>query len=104
MYTCPIELKDVRYNAGNQCFEAIVTLHDNATVRRYACAFEAPITLAFEDATKGLARQAIRRHQQKDGLFSEFSEMVRETPRRLTRWSTRRWLNGLISAPERKAA
>ena len=104
MYTCPIELSDVRYNAVTQRFEASVTVHDNATVRRYACTIEAPITTAFADAAKGLARQAIRRHQHRGGLFSDVSGTVHNMPARLTPHTAKRWLARLIDLPARHAA
>ncbi|MEM7521102.1 MAG: orotidine 5-phosphate decarboxylase [Pseudomonadota bacterium] len=104
MYTCPIELSDVRYNAGTQSFEASVTVHDNATVRRYACAMQAPITMAFDDAAKGLAKQAIRRHQRRGGLFSDMTDRVQNVPARMTRRTAKRWLARLIDLPARHAA
>ena len=104
MYTCPIELNDVRYDAASQSFEATVTVHDNATVRRYACAIVAPITMTFDQAAKGLARQAVRRHQARGGLFSEVSEAMLGTSHPLTRRNAKRWLNRLIDLPLRKAA
>lgn len=104
MYTCPIELNDVQYNATEQQFEASVTVHDNATVRRYACAIAAPITVDFEQAAKGLAKQAIRRHQSGRGLFSERETRMSRTSSRLTRRSVNRWLQRLIDLPAREAA
>ena len=62
MQTVPLQLSDVIYNAATQSFEALVTAHDAGTARSYACAIDAPITMAFEDAAAGLARQAMRRH------------------------------------------
>lgn len=104
MYTCPIELSDVRYNAAQQQFEAAVTVHDNTTVRRYACAIAAPITMDFDTASKGLARQAIRRHQQRGGLFSELAGRdFRPLPRRGAK-TPMRWLKRLIDLPARAAA
>ena len=104
MYTCPLQLSDVRYNAGTQAFEASVTVHDNAIVRRYACAISAPITMPFEDAARGLAKQAVRRHQQRGGLFSEVGRPV--VPYRSGRpgVAPMRWLQSLVNRPERAAA
>lgn len=104
MYTCPIQLKDVRYNAATQEFEASVTVHDNAIVRTYACAIPAPLTTTYEDAAKGLSKQAIRRHQHRGGLFSE---QLRQSPQqRAGRISPDpiRWLKRLIHLPAREAA
>lgn len=104
MYSCPIELRDVRYNAAAGCFEALVTVHDNSTVRKYACAIPAPITTSFEKAAKGLSKQAIRKHQQNGGLFSDTQSVA--PPRRVGRssqWSFR-LLQSLVALPGRTAA
>lgn len=93
MYTCPIEMNDVRYNAATQSFEAAVTVHDNSTVRSYPCAVKAPLSLNFEDAAKRLTKQAIRRHQRQGGLFSEIRS-----------GSIHRWLQDVIRLPERSVA
>ena len=104
MYTCPVELSDVRYNASIGCFEASVTVHDSSTVRKYACAIAAPISTTFEEAAKGLARQAIRRHQHRGGLFSE--RLPRMTKGRAGRrdFDPVRWLADLVKGPGRHAA
>lgn len=62
MQTVPLQLSDVIYNAATQSFEALVTVHDAGGARSYACAIDAPITMEFEDAAKGLTTQAMRRH------------------------------------------
>lgn len=62
MQTVPLQLSDVIYNAANQSFEALVTVHDASGVQSYACAIDAPITMEFEQAAAGLATQAMRRH------------------------------------------
>ncbi|MEL6617764.1 MAG: orotidine 5-phosphate decarboxylase [Pseudomonadota bacterium] len=62
MQTVPLQLSDVIYNAATQAFEALVTVHDPRGGRSYACAIDAPISMTFENAADGLARQAVRRH------------------------------------------
>lgn len=62
MHTVPLQLSDVIYNAASQSFEALVTVHDASGKQRYACAIDAPIDLAFEDAARGLTKQALRHH------------------------------------------
>lgn len=62
MQTIPLQLSDVIYNAANQTFEALVTVHDADATRRYACAIDAPIDMDFEIAAAGLTTQALRRH------------------------------------------
>ena len=62
MQTVPLQLTDVIYNAANQSFEALVTVHDANGTSRYACSIDAPIDMEFENASAGLAKQALRRH------------------------------------------
>lgn len=62
MQTVPLQLTDVVYNASNQSFEALVTVHDIVGISRYACAIQSPIDTEFEIAAAGLAKQALRRH------------------------------------------
>ena len=70
MQTPRTELTGVIYNAAEQAFEAKVTVHDAKGTASYACAIEAPISLSFEDAAEGLARQALRKHGMPRGLRS----------------------------------
>ena len=100
----PVQLKDVFYNAANQSFEALVTVHDGENTKNYACAISAPIEMTFEDAAKGLKTQALRRHKSNAGLASRYV-----TPRPLMRAgrSTRttiQWLENLIRNPIRRVA
>ena len=104
MYTCPIELSEVRYNAATQHFEALVTVHDNTTARKYACAIPAPITMPYEAAAKGLSKQAIRRHQGRGGLFSNFSNPIVKPRSPLRGFDPRRWLRELMARDDRNAA
>ena len=87
MQTVPLQLSDVIYNAATQSFEALVTVHDTGKARSYACAISAPITMAFEDAAAGLAKQAMRRHThgRADGIHIPSAT---PTPRagRMTSW------------------
>lgn len=104
MYTCPIQMNDVRYNAANQCFEATVIVHDNSTVRSYACALNGPISMSFQDAAKGLSTQAIGRHQHRGGLFSETKfTLPRKRPTRSKR-TPAAWLQDLLHIPNSEAA
>lgn len=64
------ELTDVIYNAAEQAFEAKVTVHGAAQAQTYACAVNAPITMSFEEAAAGLARQALSKHGCPHGLRS----------------------------------
>ncbi|MGC1495365.1 MAG: orotidine 5-phosphate decarboxylase [Sulfitobacter sp.] len=99
MQTSPIQLTDVIYNAATQSFEALVTVHDNDVSRKYACAINAPITMSFQDAAKGLTTQALRRHNARGGVYSEmqFSAPVQRAGRR--RFDPIRWLENLVQLP-----
>lgn len=55
-----IEMSDVIYNAAEQAFEARVTIHSDTARVRYACSLPAPITTSFEEAARGLRREAFR--------------------------------------------
>lgn len=104
MYTCPIQMNDVRYNAASQCFEASVTVHDNSTIRTYACALNAPLSMSFEDAAKGLSKQAIRRHQDRGGLFSETIILTQSPRPARARRGSIAWLHDLLDIPKSEAA
>ena len=52
-------IHDVRYNATEQCFEALVTLHTPAGRVHVASQFNAPITTEFEAASRGLLNAAL---------------------------------------------
>ena len=98
MYTIPLQFSDVIYNAANQTFEALVTVHDQSGARRYACAISAPIDMEFEDAAKGLSTQAMRRHGRRPSVKSraEGSHLWLSSPwmpTRLRRPSTRQRLS-----------
>ncbi|MEP1012253.1 MAG: hypothetical protein ABJG80_05280, partial [Paracoccaceae bacterium] len=58
----PVELNRVVYNAADQAFEALVTVHDPSGTHSYACSIHAPIDMEFSRASAGLTTQALRRH------------------------------------------
>ncbi len=104
MQTRPIELTNVIYNPANQCFEALVTVHDGDTTRKYPCAINAPIDMSFEDAAKGLSTQALRRHK---GAATTYSEIARHVPaQRAGRpaFDPMRLLESLVHLTGRRAA
>lgn len=100
----PVELTNVIYNAADQTFEALATVHDGAQSKRYACAINAPIEMSFEDAAKGLETQARRRHAGTAGLASKY--ITARPMQRSGRPSqtTLDWLEKLIRNPIRRAA
>jgi len=104
MQTRPIQLTDVIYNAANQSFEALVTVHDGELSRKYACAIDAPISMSYEDAAMGLTKQAVRRHKSNRGCYSEvkFPAPAQRAGRR--NFDPMRWLESLVHLPGRRAA
>lgn len=99
-----IQLSDVIYNAAEQTFEALVTLHRDGTARKYACAINAPITMSFEQAAEGLKKQAIRRDRQGAGLYSERVHRAARQRAGRPRFDPRRWLESLVAYPGNRAA
>ncbi|MGP6088463.1 hypothetical protein [Antarctobacter jejuensis] len=47
-------IDQVRYNAAEQCFEALVTVVTPQGILRIASQYAAPITTEFEEAARGL--------------------------------------------------
>ena len=104
MQTSPIQLTDVIYNAANQSFEACVTVYSESGARKYPCAIEAPISMSFEDAAKGLHTQALRRHAKRSGLHSQMRRFAPQQRAPQSRFDPVRWLETLINGEQRNAA
>ncbi|SMX39331.1 hypothetical protein [Maliponia aquimaris] len=51
-------IDQVRYNAAEQCFEALVTVVTAQGLLRIASQYTAPITTDFEEAARGLWMRA----------------------------------------------
>ncbi len=51
-------IDQVRYNAAEQCFEALVTVVTPQGLLRIASQYVAPITTEFEEAARGLWMRA----------------------------------------------
>lgn len=64
------EIGDVIYNPVEQSFEAKVTVHEGSRITSYPCAINAPITMSFPRAARGLVKQALRRHGKPSALRS----------------------------------
>jgi hypothetical protein len=99
-----IELSDVIYNAADQSFEALVTIHEPRSHYRYACSIIGPITMTFEDAAQGLTRQAQRRHRMARGLRSETRHHIPPARAGRPRFDAVGWLSGLIAQSDQNAA
>jgi len=104
MQTQKIQLADVIYNATEQCFEALVTVYDADTARKYACAINAPITMSYADAAGGLSKQALRRHASHNGMYSEIRHPAPVQRAGRPGFDPRRWLENLMQSPGRHAA
>lgn len=104
MQTQSVQLADVIYNAANQTFEALATVHSEGRTRKYACEINAPITMTFKEAAAGLTKQALRRESHRGGLYSEASVHVAHQRAGRPRFDPRRWLEELIAMPGNRAA
>jgi hypothetical protein len=104
MQTRPVQMTDVIYNAADQSFEALVTVHDIDGSRKYACSINAPISTSFADAAAGLRKQAERRHATRSGMFSELQ--FQSTPPRggRQRFDPKTWLAHIASLSGLRAA
>ena len=87
-----IQINEVIYNASTQCFEALVSVETGLRAAKYPCAIEAPITMSFEDASVGLATQALRRHKQRDGMQSQMRKHAPMLRAGRQRFDPRTWL------------
>lgn len=104
MQTQTVQLSDVIYNAANQTFEALATVHKDGRTRKYACEINAPIAMTFEEAADGLSKQALRRETHRGGLHSEVSAHVAHQRAGRPRFDPRRWLEELMAMPGNRAA
>lgn len=75
-------IHDVRYNAAEQCFEALVTLHTPAGRVRVASQFAAPLHADFEAASRGLLNAALIALSDKAALKSRQMKTPIVPPRR----------------------
>lgn len=87
-----IKIDEVVYNAANQCFEAMVSVGTGSKTSKYPCSIEAPINMSFEQASKGLMKQAMRRHQSPTGLHSQMRSHVATVRAGRQRFDPREWL------------
>lgn len=104
MQTRPIQMTDVMYNAAEQCFEAVVTVHDGGLSRKYACSINAPISTSFAEAARGLSKQAERRHLGRGGLHSEIKANVPTQRAGRSRFDLKQWLSNVVDLPGSRAA
>jgi hypothetical protein len=58
MSTWTPRIDQVRYNAAEQCFEALVTVVTPQGLLRVASQYPAPVTTDFEEAARGLWMRA----------------------------------------------
>lgn len=99
-----VMLSDVIYNAGNQCFEALVTVRMDDLTKTYPCAIEAPISMSFEKAAEGLQTQALRKNKQGAQMYSQMRRHVAGVRAGRQRFDPRTWLAQLGFGSVDKAA
>lgn len=104
MQTRPIQLTEVIYNAANQSFEALVTVHTGEISRQYPCAISAPISMSFEDAAEGLTKQALRRDKQVRAPYSEIRKHVPAQRAGRRGFDPINWLESVVHADSSRAA
>lgn len=89
------QITQVAYNAGSQCFEALVTVGTGDKATKYPCMIEAPITMSFERAAEGLVKQALRNHEKRAGLQSTTRRHIANVRAGRPRFDPRTWLSQL---------
>lgn len=99
-----VQIADVVYNASTQCFEALVTVSSDSKTAKYPCAIEAPITMSFEQAARGLEKQALRRHTAGKGMYSQMRQHIASARAGRPRFDPRAWLAQLGFGPLDRAA
>lgn len=104
MFTVPIKLTDVVYNAASQSFEASATIYGSGVVRWYACSIDVRISTSFEGAAEALKKQALRRHNGCGGLCSRVSTSAVRPRAWRARFDPQRWLQSLLNTPGIRAA
>lgn len=73
-------IDDIRYNAAEECFEALVTLNTREGAMRVASSYPAPLTAEFDEVSKGLLQAALRGRKAPDVMKSRAPELP---PRRV---------------------
>ena len=104
MPSSQIHLSQVIYNAATRSFEGKATIREGGQTYSYACEIQAPITMTFEDAAKGLSTQAMRRHNGRGGLRSTTQMQLSHARAGRPRFDPVRWLEMLINRPDTNAA
>ncbi len=99
-----VRIDHVHYNAASQSFEATVTVYGRHLARKFACSINAPITMSFEDAASGLAKQATRRFEKRQGLRSTLIASAPKHRAGRNGFDPVTWLQGLLGRPDHKAA
>lgn len=60
MHDAMPRIDEIRYNAAEECFEALVTLNTREGAMRIASTYSAPLTAEFEEVSNGLLASALR--------------------------------------------
>ncbi len=99
-----IQIGEVAYNAATRSFEALVTVREGDTIRRYPCTIDAPITMSFESASRGLSKQAQRRHRSRNCIYSQMTGTKSAQRAGRPRFDPRSWLEQVLVFPGKHAA
>lgn len=70
MKTNHLPTDEIRYDAADQTFNAVVSISTEFGDLRYACSVAAPLTMSISQASAALRREALRRHCQAPELYS----------------------------------
>lgn len=99
-----VQLSQVIYNAATQSFEALATVTTQTETKTYPCAIEAPITMSFERAAKGLKIKALRKSASNSGMYSQMRHHMAAVRAGRPRFDPRTWLAQLGFGSIDKAA
>ncbi|MFW2544115.1 hypothetical protein ACN2XU_15885 [Primorskyibacter sp. 2E107] len=75
------EIGEIRYNAVEQCFEALVTFHGTTGTRRVPSSFHAPLDTEFETVGKALLQTAMTRINRPEQIRSRLEKAPAPLPK-----------------------
>lgn len=74
------EIGEIRYNAAEQCFEALVSFHGDTGTRRVPSSFFAPLDTEFEVIGKGLMQAAKAHINRPEKMKSRLEKAPEQLP------------------------
>ncbi|MEH6830548.1 orotidine 5-phosphate decarboxylase [Sulfitobacter sp.] len=99
-----VHLSEVIYNGATQSFEALATVSTQTDTKTYPCSIEAPMSMSFERAAKGLETQALRKSASGKGMYSQMRHHMATVRAGRPRFDPRAWLAQLGFGSIDKAA